>query len=71
VKSRIAGGGQPILHKLLERFGRHSGVGGGEENFPVRFREPADRRAVVGKNRLERIALFPFGMLGSQIVHTG
>ena len=43
-------------------------VGGGEDNLPIRFRELGHRLTVVGEGRLERFALFPFGMLGRKLV---
>ena len=51
--------------------GCHPGVGGSKDNFPIRFPELGHRFTIVGENRLERLALFPFGMLGSKLVQPG
>ncbi len=59
-----------VPHDAFECFVGHPGVGDREDNFPIRLPELGHRFSVVGENRLERLALFPFGMLRRKLVHS-
>ena len=46
-------------------------MSGCDDNFPIRFGELGHRLTIVRENRLERLVLFPFGMLRRKLVHPG
>ncbi len=64
--ARIFGGGQPVLRNRLERFDRHSGLGGDEDGYQVGICELCHRSPVARNNGLEGLGGFPLGMLRRQ-----
>jgi len=47
----------------------HAGVGGGDDDLPVRFGKFGYRLTVARNDRFERLLVLPFRVLGSKLSH--